>query len=456
MKIATLISKIVFTAVLTTIVITPKLSAQSVWSLEKCIEYALENNIQIKQAGLAIEFNQNQFEKSKYDRLPNLNAQVGNDYNFGRSLTFQNTYENTNSISVFGGLGSEVVVWNGGVMQNTIRQRALDLRAATYDLQKVKDDIALAVAAYYLEILFADELVKVDENQLDITRQQLERVKKLIKAGGLPVGASLETEAQKAREEFQLVNSQNRVRLAYLNLFQLLELPSDQAFQIETPEYDIVQIHNLLLDSSSVFERARQSRPEIQASLLRVQSAQKQMEIARGAAYPRISLGANYYNNFNDNYTESIGGDPLNRQVIPFFTQLSNNQRYGLRLNVSIPIFNGFQTRTNVSNAKIQVLENEYRLQTTLNALQKDIEQAYTNAVSARQRYFASQTAVNAGNEAFRYVEERHNNGLATTVELNQVKNDLATAQSQQLQAKYEFIFRTKILDFYNGVPIEL
>jgi outer membrane protein len=180
------------------------------------------------------------------------------------------------------------------------------------------------------------------------------------------------------------------------------------------------------------------------------------MEIARGAAYPRISLGANYYNNFNDNYTESIGGDPLNRQVIPFFTQLSNNQRYGIRLNVSIPIFNGFQTRTNVSNAKIQVLENEYRLQTTLNALQKDIEQAYTNAVSARQRYFASQTAVNAGNEAFRYVEQRHNNGLATTVELNQVKNDLATAQSQQLQAKYEFIFRTKILDFYNGVPIEL
>ena len=456
MKTASFISKLFMTVFLSATLLAPNLSAQSVWSLEKCIEYALENNIQVKQAGLAIDFNHNLLERSKNERLPNFNAQLNNDYNFGRSLTFQNTFENTNSVSVGAGLGGNVVVWNGSVMQNNVMQRELDLRASTYDLQKVKDDIALAVAAHYLEILFAQELEKIDESQIEITIQQLDRVRTLVEAGGLPIGATLETEAQKAREEYQLVNSRNRVRLAYLNLFQLLELPPDKTFKVEAPDYELVEILGQSLDASMVFDRARQNRPEIQASLLRVQSAQKQVEIARAGAYPRITLGANYYNNFSDNFTEAIGGDPLNRQVIPFFTQLKNNQRYGVGINVSIPIFNGFQTRTNVSNARIQVLENEYRLQSALNSLQKDIEQAYTNAISARQRYIASQKAVDAGQEAFRYIEARHNNGLATTVEFNQVKNDLAAAQSQQLQAKFDFIFRSKILDFYNGIPISL
>jgi outer membrane protein len=211
------------------------LMAQETWSLQQCIDYALENNIQVKQQQLNVNYQENLLNQSKFDRLPNFNGQIGNNYNFGRSLTYQNTYENTNSISVSGGLSTDVTLWNGFTLQNAIRQRELDLKATIQDLQKGKDDLMLTIAALYLEILFAEELSMIDENQMEVTQQQISRTSKLVDAGSLARGALLEIEAQLAREELQLVNSQNRTQLAYLNLYQLLELPMAKSFRIEKP-----------------------------------------------------------------------------------------------------------------------------------------------------------------------------------------------------------------------------
>jgi len=433
-----------------------KAGGQEVWSLQQCVEYALENNIQIRQQGLAVDYQQQQLDQAKSDRLPNLNGQVGNNFNFGRSLTYQNTYENTNSTSISGYLGTEVTLWNGAQMQNLIRQRDLDLQATVRDLQKAKDDLVLNIAALYLEILFAEELIAIDESQMEVTRQQIDRAGKLVEAGSLARGSLLETEAQLAREALQLVSDQNRAQLAYLNLYQLLELPINKSFRVEKPLLPVPETDTPGFNSLAIFNNALAGRPEIDAARLRVESARKQLDQARGARWPRLSFGANYYNNYNDNYVRAIDNNPLNTEVIPLGDQLKNNKRYGFGFTLNIPVFNKLQVKRSISSAELQVADYEYRLQNARNLLQKDIEQAYTNALAALKKYLASEKAVHSSEEAFRYAEEKFSVGLVTPVEYNQIKNNLTAARGQLSQAKYDYIFRTKILDFYNGVPIRL
>ena len=429
---------------------------QETWNLQQCIDYALENNIQIKQHDLAVSYQQNLLDQAKSDRLPGLNGQLANNFNYGRSLTYENLYENSNSTSLSGYLGAEVTLWNGFQLENMIRQRDLDLQASIRDLEKAKDDLVLNLAAMYLEILFAEELIAIDESQIEVTRQQIDRTKKLVEAGSLARGALLETEAQLAREELQLVNDQNRTQLAYLNLFQLLELPIDRSFRVEKPAIPDPGEGSLNYNSLLVFNQALQVRPEIEAAQLRVESARRQLDQARGARWPKLSLGASYYNNFNDNYRRMISNNPLETEVIPFTDQLKNNQRYGIGLTLNVPVFNKFQVRNAIANSELQVADYSYRLQSAKNQLQKEIEQAYTNALAALKKYISGEKAVTSSEEAFRYAEEKLNVGLVTTVEYNQVKNNLTAARAQLSQARYDYIFRTKILDFYNGIPVKL
>jgi outer membrane protein len=423
--------------------------AQNVWSLQECIDYALENNIQIKQQGLNTQYNENLVQQAKSDRLPNLNAGASNNYSFGRSLNNDNVYENVNSTQLNGFLSSNVTVFNGFTLQNSVKQGELDLQSAIQDMQKAKDDLILNIAASYLEILFAEELSLIAEAQIEVTKQQIERTQKLVEAGSLARGSLLEIEAQLAREELQLVNDQNRVQLAYLNLFQLLELPVEKSFTIAKPKLPEIKANITMHNSFDVFQNAMHVRPEIKAAQLRMESARRQLNIAKGYNYPTLSLGASY----NNQYFNILNSD---FQQMSFGEQLKSNSRYGFGLNLNIPVFNRFQVKNGISNAKLQIADYEYRLQTARNVLRKDIEQAYTNALAALNRYVSSEQAVKSTEEAFRYAEEKFNVGMMNTVEYNQSKNYLTVAQSELLQARYEYIFRAKILDFYNGVPIEL
>jgi len=424
--------------------------AQNVWSLQKCIDYALENNIQIKQQQLNTQFYENQVSQAKSNRLPNLNAQIGNDNSFGRSLTYLNTYKNVNSSSVSGGASTNLTIFNGFQLSNTIDKQELDFQATLKDLQKAKDDIMLNIAGMYLQILFAEELVLVDEAQMEVTKQQLSRTQQLVEAGSLAKGAQLEIEAQMAREELQLVNDKNNLQLYYLGLYQMLELPIAESFIIEKPVLPEIKASISMANSIDVFNNALNVRPEIQAAQLRVKSAEKDLAIAKGNYYPSLTFNANYYNLYNNKYTDINGED------IVFADQLKNNGRSSLGLSLGIPIFNRFQVKNGVSNAELQVQDFQYRLQTSSNTLRKEIEQAYTNALAALNRYMSTEKAVESMQEAFRYVEEKFNVGMVNSVDYNLQKNQLTAAQSQLLQAKYEYIFRTKILDFYNGIPIEL
>ncbi|HPE75887.1 MAG TPA: TolC family protein [Draconibacterium sp.] len=424
--------------------------AQNVWSLQKCIDYALENNIQIKQQELNTDYYETQLSQAKSNRLPNLNAQFGNDNSFGRSLTYDNTYKNVNSSSLTGGASTNFTIFDGLVLTNTIEKQQLDLQATLKDLQKAKDDIMLSIARSYLEILFAEEIVLVDEAQLEVTQQQINRTKQLVDAGSLAKGSLLEIQAQLAREELQLVNDKNTVQLTYLTLFQFLELPIAESFTIEKPVLPEIKANMSMANSIDVFNNAMNSRPEIQAAQLRVKSAETELEIAKGNRYPSLSFNANYYNLYNNKYTDVTGAD------IKFGDQLKNNGRSSLGLTLNIPIFNRFQVKNGITNATLQISDYKYRLQTESNILRKDIELSYTNALAALNRYISTQKAVVSMEEAFRYVEEKFNVGMVNSVDYNLQKNQLTAAKSQLLQAKYEYIFRTKILDFYNGIPIEL
>ena len=424
--------------------------SQEVWPLQKCINYALENNIQIKQGVLNSDYYSNGLNQAKSNRLPNLNASMSNDMSFGRSLSYDNTYQNVNSNNTGASLSTGVTLWNGFILANQVKKAELDLKASIEDLQKAKDDIMLNIAAAYLEILFADELVTVATDQMGVTRQQIDRTSKLVDAGSLAKGSLLEIEAQLAREELQLVNEQNSLQLAYLNLYQLLELPSTETFKIEKPNLPLLNAGQTILNSMDIFKTAVDVRPEIKSAEYKLMSAEKQLAIAKGSQYPTLSFGANYYNSYNNQYKDKTGNN------IQLSDQIKNNERYGFGVDLNIPIFNRHQVKNGISNATIQKTNLELQLQSTKNLLRKDIEQAYTNALAALKRYMANEKAVTSMAEAFRYTEEKFNVGMVNSVEYNQSKNNLTKAKSDLLQAKYEYIFRTKILDFYAGKSIEL
>jgi outer membrane protein len=440
--------------ILLLIVLVTGARAQEVWPLQKCIDYAIENNIRIKQKTLNSDHYNNELNQARSNRLPNLNASFSNDMSYGRSLSYNNTYQDENSNNTSGTLSSKVTLWNGSVLQNQVHKAELNLKASLEDLQQAKNDIMLNIAAAYLEILLAEELVTVATDQLEITNLQIDRTSKLVDAGSLAKGSLLEIEAQLASEELQLVNEQNSLQLAYLNLYQLLEIPSTESFKIEKPILPLVGAGETMLNSMDIFKTAVDVRPEVKSAEYKLKSAEKDLDIAKGTQYPTLSLGASYYNAYNNKYTYT--DDNNISHYINFSDQMKNNERYGFGFDLSIPVFNQRQVKNNISNAKIQRENLELELQNTKNLLRKDIEQAYTNALAALKRYNANEKAVTSMTEAFRYTEEKFNVGMVNSVEYNQSKNNLTEAKSNLLQAKYEYIFRTKILDFYAGKPIKL
>jgi outer membrane protein len=426
------------------------LHAQELWTLDKCITYAHENNIQIKQSQLNTLYQQNNLKEKKNARLPNLNGQVSQNLNFGRSLTYLNTYQNVNSAQTDFGLSTQVPIYQGMQINNSIKKTEFDLKASFEDLAKAKDDLSLNIASTFLEILFAKELVKVSEDQLEITNQQLRQSQEKVNAGSLASGALLEIEALAAQEELNLVDARSQVQLAKLKLAQMLELVYSEKFDVEIPTLPELTALSSVTTSQEVYQTALKQRPEIRSAEYKYQSTAMQLKMAQGVFYPTLSFYANYYNLYNNKYTDLKGAN------ISFADQLSNNQRKGLGLQLNIPIFNRFMTKLQVDNAKIQMLNTQLDLEGTKKVLRQEIETAQTTANTSLNRFKSTEKAVASMKEAFRYSEEKFNVGMVNAVEYNTAKTNLVKASSDLLRAKYEFIFRSKILDFYRGIPITL
>lgn len=424
--------------------------AQTIWTLEQCIDHAIQNNITLKQQELTVQYNENQLLQSKIDVAPSVNASLGHSFVFGKSTGIDNTYVNDNSqVSSFGA-SVDVTVFNGFTKLNTIKQCEIELEAALQDLEKTKDDISLAVASAYLEILFNKELVNTTREQLQVTNQQIEHNTQLVDAGKLAKGKLLETEAQKAEEELTLTNYENELSLSLLNLEQLLDLDVSDSFDIVMPKFDPTLLSAELYSSSEVFNKAVTEWPEIKSKELLVKIAEYDTKLVKAQRYPYLSASAsmsNYYNNM------FVGSD---NAKIPFGEQLDLNGQKILGVSLTIPIFNGYEVETNIKNSYIGYESSKYDLQLAKDNLQKEIQQVYQNAVAAMKKYYSSERAVTSTEEAFRYIEEKFNLGIVTPLEYNESKNKVTNAQSSFIQAKYEYIFRVKILDFYMGKAISL
>ncbi len=425
---------------------------QKAWTLEECIAHALQNNIRIKQQEIMTQYQQSALEQSKLNLLPTLNGSASHNYAFGRALD-ETTYEFTENETVQSNnfyAGSNVTLFHGLVNYNTIQKNKYQLLASEQDLERFRDDISLSIAMAYLQILLNQELVTATEAQVELTRQQIDRTGRLVEAGSVARGNLLDIEAQAAREELQLVNLQNQLTLSLLTLAQMLELPNADDFAVAVPviTVDDEAVKGGPLDIYSIAEK---SRPEILSAEYQLKSAELDLAIARGGRSPRLSLGATASTGYSDKRLK-----PVTFETYPFGEQLNDNLNYGLGFSLNIPIFNGWQVNTGIRNSRLGIENSQYALENTKKELYKSIQQAFTDATGAMKKYNASQKAVASMEEAFRYAEQKLDVGLVTALEYNQSKTQLLNAQSEMAQAKYEFVFKTKVLDFYRGIPLTL
>lgn len=438
-------------------------NAQEVWTLEKCIGYALSNNITIKQQTLNVSSAENTLHQSQWSQTPSITGSGGQSLSFGRSRdnsTFSIVDKNSWSGSF--GVGSQVEIFGGLNKRNTINKNRLDLQSALLDVEKTKNDVALNVAAAYLQVLFNEEQVLNSERQVELTKKQVDRTQKLVDAGNLSQSNLLEIRSQQAQEEVTLVNTQNQLDIAYLTLRQLLELPVETAFKIDHPSNIPLNEQYALGSPGSMFENSL-SLPQIKSAEVKVESAKRGVKVAQSGYYPTLSLSVQYGTNFfNQAQTVKSFSKDANGNVIPVYgkqsivDQLDKNQTTNLGLNLSIPIFSSFRNKYTVNNARIGYAAAQLNLQQQKNTLYKEISQAHADAVGALKKYHATQKARDAYAETFNNADKKFNLGAANSLDYNTAKNNLSKSESDLLQAKYEFIFKTKILDFYKGIPIKL
>ena len=424
-------------------------SQQKVWSLEDCIRYAIENNIQIKQQAVLTEVQKNSLDLARLNLLPTLNGQAAHDYSFGRALD-QNTYQffNQTLLSDYFYLGGGATVFTGLQNYNSIQKNKYLVLSGQQDLQSISDNVALNVALVYLQILLNRELVAANENQLNITLQQIEKTRKLVDAGSMAKGNLLQIEAQAAQEELSLINIKNQLETSYLTLTQFLELKTPAGFEIVSPEINVDPNSVITGNIDEIYEIALKNRPEIKSSELKLTASEYDLKIAKGGRSPRISLNYSY----NTRYTYIYNQPGLQS----FNDQLKNNKNSGIGLSMNVPILNGWQVNKNISNSKLSVESSQYTLEGTKKTLYKSIQQAYTDAVAALKKFNVSIKAVASTEESFRYTEQKFNVGMVTPVDYNAAKTQLLNSQSDLAQAKYEYLFKTKVLDFYKGIPLNL
>ena len=421
------------------------IQAQEAWSLQKCIEYAIEHNLSIKQQEASRNQSEVELNTAQWSRLPNLNGNVGQSFNFGRALQADNTYGNRNTASTNFSLGTNIPLFTGLQIPNSIALAKLNLKAATEDLKKAKEDISIQVASYYLQALFNEELSKVAQNQVKLSQEQLDRKVAFFKNGKASEAEVYEAKSRLAQDEMSAVQADNNYRLALLDLSQLLELPTPEGFTIAEPP--TVEMNVQLSLPDEVYSQAMTNKPSIKAAQYRLEGAEKSIRIAQSGYYPQLSFGAglstNYYN---------MSGI----ETASFSSQWHQNFNKYLQFSLSIPLFNRFATRNRVKSARIQKNALQWRLEESKKTLYKEIQQAYYNALAAEAKYRSSQSASEASEASFKLMSEKYANGKATATEYNEVRTLWMKALSDHIQARYDYIFRSKILDFYKGEPLKL
>jgi outer membrane protein len=448
------------------------------WTLQECIQYAMQNNLQIKQRQLTQESASITLKQSKAERLPNLGASVAHNYNIGRSIDpFTNqVVENQLVRSNNFGLNGSWNLFSGFQVKETIERNQLQMQVNELDLQTTQNDIALQVASAYLQILLNAELIKSAEVQLNSTDLQIERTERLVSAGILPELNVLELRGQRANEELTKINAENAYERSKLQLLLLLQLTDLNNFDVATIELNVNGEAAIQDSPEKIYATAESTLPQIKAAQERISVSEKNIRIARAGVYPTLSLGAGVFTNYsslatrvrNVNFTEQrvFTNDPnifivtaqprAELESFPFFPQLENNLRYGVQFSLSIPIYSNLRIKSNIATNTIQREQVKIQSEQIRNQLRQEVLNAYFDAQAAAKSYNAGVLQVQALRASFDAAEKRYNAGAMNILDYNLSKNNLQRAEINLIRAKYEYVFRQKVLDFYQGKPIDL
>lgn len=414
------------------------------WTLSQCIDYALEHNLSIQQSDLSVEQQEIALNTAESSRLPGLSGSAGQNFSFGRGLTADNTYANTNTTSTSFSLGGDMTIFNGNRIKNNIELSRLDLEAATSDLARAKDDIRVAVAQAYVQILYDMEIVDVAKNQVSIDSLQVERLKEMAANGKASRAEVSAQEATLAQSNVSLTQARNTLALATLDLTQLLELPSPEGFSVVKPSLESLET-GLLMTPEAIYQDAVGIKPVIKSEEIRLDHALKNIDLAKGSFLPSLSMSAGLGTNY---YTSS--GYESN----PFFNQIKNNFSQYIGLNLSVPIFSRYSNRNQLRSAQLSLRNQEIQLENTKKQLFKEIQQAYYNAVAAQEKYKGCEAAAESARDAFDLAQAKYESGKAGITEYNEAKGRYISAESNLVQARYENLYQSKLLDFYRGLEL--
>lgn len=447
------------------------------WDLQQCIDFAQKNNIAIKQAELNTQINKNNATQSKAAILPTVNAGAQHTYNFGRTIDrYTNTFANTQVLSQNFYLSSNVVLWSGFAQYNNIKANQYQYLSSTESYLQQRNDLALNVATAYINVIFSDEILQISKAQFKITQEQLDRTEKLANAGTLAKSAVYDLKAQLANEEVNVTSADNNYQIAMLTLKQLLNLDTLNNFNIVKPNVDILNNELGMTSVQNIYETALKNQHSIKSSQYNLLAAEKNLAVARGRMSPTLSatgsLGTGTSGldkridkiNFvgYDTTAVTTSGDFVlspKTQVVtsdkPFADQFKDNVNKSIGLTLTVPIFNGLQTYTNVKNAKLNALNAKYSQDLTEQNLYKTIAQAYANAKAALNKYNANKASVEAAEQSFQFAQQKYNVGAISTFDYNNAKTRLQSAQSNLVQAKYDYVFKLKVLDYYQGKELK-
>lgn len=418
--------------------------AQEPWSLERCIAHAVEHNLQVRQSEQQVRQQEITLSTVRNSRLPSVDGSVSQSFNFGRGLTAENTYVNRNTMSTSFGLNANVPVYDGGQTTHNLKAQKLQLQALLADLDKAREDLSLQVTSEFLEVLFQQEQLKVARQQCELSLSQEERIHKLFDAGKASESEWADAKALVASDRLTETQAENAYRLALLSMSQLLELPSPEGFTVETPQIPESGQVTLPLPEAIMAE-AVGIKPSIKAGEYRVRSAERNILLARTGYFPKLSLGAG----LGTNYYHTSGFD-----AVPFGRQMRDNFNRYVGISLSVPLFDRLYTRNQMRSARVQLESQQLSLEQTRKGMFKEIQQAYYNAVAAQEQCSSASVSEEASKAAFALMTAKFENGQATATEYQEAKTRLFKAQSDGLKARYSFLFRCKIIDFYRGRPL--
>lgn len=418
--------------------------SQQKWSLERCINYAKENNLQIKQQKLQVAQAENNLAESKMGYVPSLNASINHSMSWGRSVNLNDLaiIENDLSQSTSMNISSSIALFEGLQKHNRVKSNKKQVEIAYTNIEKLQNEISLSIVRSYLQVLLSMEMESTALESYNSVAAQVERTRELVEAGSQAYSSLLEIQAQLANEKVQLIDAQNNVKSNKLALMQLLDINSDN-FDIEIPQIGHLILDYMPADANEIFAQA-QSLPAIKGAELAMEQSKLQYKIQKGAALPTLSFSAGYGTYYSDN------------QKAAFLQQFDNNRNPSIGFGLSIPIFNGRRNNTAIKNSKLNVESSKIGYQIALQSIMKEIQQACNEASSCYQKFEAANHNADSARETFKYTQEKFNLGMLDGTDYTVAKNNLFKAESALLQSKYQYVFQLKILDYYRNIPITL